>query len=147
MKLCNINVNGEIHLAVITGRGVVDAAAAGFPLNMDEVIKSGELSALEAIAANEKLKKEISRLEETAREKARWSDSAEKAKFGVDPLKVDKPKNYRSYQGAKAEKAMARSKAIEKRQQERLLPHHGNKYENLQSLRNGKHRAPYRSYT
>lgn len=55
MKLCNINVNGEIHLAVITGRGVVDAAAAGFPLNMDEVIKSGELSALEAIAANEKL--------------------------------------------------------------------------------------------
>ena len=68
-------------------------------------------------AENEKLKKEISRLEETAREKARWSDSAEKAKFGVDPLKVDKPKNYRSYQGAKAEKAMARSKAIEKRQQ------------------------------
>ena len=67
-------------------------------------------------AENEKLKKEISRLEETAREKARWSDSAEKAKFGVDPLKVDKPKNYRSYQGAKAEKAMARSKAIEKRQ-------------------------------
>ena len=55
MKLCNINVNGEIHLAVITGRGVVDAAAAGFPLDMDEVIKSGELSALEAIAANEKL--------------------------------------------------------------------------------------------
>ena len=68
------------------------------------------------LAENEKLKKEISRLEETAREKARWSDSAEKAKFGVDPLKVDKPKNYRSYQGAKAEKAMARSKAIEKRQ-------------------------------
>ena len=30
---------------------------------------------------------------------------------------MDKPKNYRSYQGAKAEKAMARSKAIEKRQQ------------------------------
>lgn len=68
-------------------------------------------------AENEKLKKEITRLEETAREKARWSDSAEKAKFGVDPRKVDKPKNYRAYQGAKAEKAMARSKAIEKRQQ------------------------------
>ena len=67
-------------------------------------------------AENEKLKKEISRLEETAREKARWSDAAEGRKFGVDPLKVDKPKNYRPYQGAKAAKAMARSKAIQQRQ-------------------------------
>ena len=68
-------------------------------------------------AENEKLKKEISRLEETAREKARWADSAERSKFGVDPIKVDKPKNYRSYQGAKSAKAMARVKAIEGRQQ------------------------------
>ena len=68
-------------------------------------------------AENEKLKKEISRLEETARQKAGWADSAERSKFGVDPIKVDKPKNYRSYQGAKAAKAMARSKAIEQRQQ------------------------------
>ena len=69
------------------------------------------------LAENEKLKKEIRRLEETAREKARWSDAAERSKFGVDPLRVDKPKNYRPYQGAKAKKAMARSKAIEQRQQ------------------------------
>lgn len=68
-------------------------------------------------AENEKLKKEISRLEETARQKAQWADSAERSKFGVDPRKVDKPKNYRPYQGAKAAKAMARSKAIEMRQQ------------------------------
>ena len=67
-------------------------------------------------AENEKLKREISRLEETAREKATWSNAAERAKFGVDPIKVDKPKNYRSYQGAQAAKSMARSKAIEKRQ-------------------------------
>ena len=67
-------------------------------------------------AENEKLKKEISRLEETAREKARWADTAEGRKFGVDPLKVDKPKNHRPYQGAKAAKAMARAKAIEQRQ-------------------------------
>ena len=67
-------------------------------------------------AENEKLKKEISRLEETAREKARWADSAERQKFGVNPLKVDKPKNYRPYQGAKAAKAMARAKAIQQRQ-------------------------------
>ena len=67
-------------------------------------------------AENEKLKREISRLEETAREKAGWSNAAERAKFGVDPIKVDKPKNYRSYQGAQAAKSMARAKAIEKRQ-------------------------------
>lgn len=55
MKLCNININGEVHLAVISSRGVVDATAAGFAADMDEVIKSGELSALEAIAADESL--------------------------------------------------------------------------------------------
>lgn len=67
-------------------------------------------------AENEKLKKEISRLEETAREKAQWADTAEGRKIGADPLKVDKPKNYRPYQGAKAAKAMARAKAIGQRQ-------------------------------
>ena len=67
-------------------------------------------------AENEKLKKEISRLEETAKEKARWSDTAERRKIGVDPLKVDNLKGYRPLQGAKAKKSMARAKAIESRQ-------------------------------
>lgn len=68
------------------------------------------------LAENERLRKEISRLEETAREKAQWAATAEGRKFGADPLKVDKPKNYRSYQGAKSAKAMSRAKAIEARQ-------------------------------
>ena len=68
-------------------------------------------------AENEKLKREISRLEETAQQKARWADSAERSKTGADPIKVDKPKNYKPYQAAKSKKAMARSKAIEERQQ------------------------------
>jgi len=55
MKLCNINIDGAMHLAVITARGVVDATAAGFAMNMDEVIRSGELDALEALAADESL--------------------------------------------------------------------------------------------
>lgn len=67
-------------------------------------------------AENEKLKREISRLEQTAREKARWSDTAEERKIGIDRLKVDNVKGYRPYQGAKAAKTMARAKAIEKRQ-------------------------------
>ena len=67
-------------------------------------------------AENEKLKREISRLEETAREKASWSDSAERRKLRHDPMEVDNVKGWRPLQGAKAKKSMARAKAIEKRQ-------------------------------
>ena len=61
-------------------------------------------------AENEKLKKEIFRLEETARQKASWSDRAEATKIGQHIFD-------RGYVGHKAEKMMARSKAIEQRQQ------------------------------
>jgi len=69
------------------------------------------------LAENEKLKKEISRLEETAKEKAQWSDAAERRKLRHDPMEVDNVKGWRPLQGAKAKKTMARSKAIEQRQQ------------------------------
>ena len=68
-------------------------------------------------AENEKLKREIHRLEETAREKADWSNAAEQRKLRRDPMEVDNVKGWRPLQGAKAKKSMARSKAIEKRQQ------------------------------
>ena len=68
-------------------------------------------------AENVKLKKEIFRLEETAREKANWSDAAERRKLRHDPMEVDNVKGWRPLQGAKSKKTMARSKAIEKRQQ------------------------------
>ena len=68
-------------------------------------------------AENEKLKKEIRRLEETARQKADWSNTAEKRKIGINTLEVDNVKGWRPLQGAKAKKSMARAKAIEKRQQ------------------------------
>ena len=68
-------------------------------------------------AENAKLKKEISRLEETAREKAAWSDTAERRKLRKDPMTVDNVKGWRPLQGAKAKKTMARAKAIEQRQQ------------------------------
>ena len=68
------------------------------------------------LAENEKLKKEITRLEETAREKAQWSDTAERRKLRHDPMEVDNVKGWRPLQGAKAKKTLARSKAIEARQ-------------------------------
>ena len=67
------------------------------------------------LAENEKHRKEIKRLEETAREKAQWSDTAESRKIGFDPRKVEKSLNRRPMEGAKAKKAMARAKAIEQR--------------------------------
>ncbi|MBR5520933.1 MAG: ABC-F type ribosomal protection protein [Oscillospiraceae bacterium] len=67
------------------------------------------------LAENAKLKKEIRRLTETAQEKARWSDAADRRKVGIDPNKVDGKGGYRPMQAAKAEKLMKRSKAIEKR--------------------------------
>ena len=61
-------------------------------------------------AENEKLKREIRRLEETARQKADWSDRVEATQIGSGPCD-------RGYIGHKAEKMMTRSKAIERRQQ------------------------------
>ena len=60
------------------------------------------------LAENEKLKKEITRLEETARQKAVWSDRVEATKIGEHAFD-------RGYIGHKAEKMMTRSKAIEAR--------------------------------
>lgn len=60
------------------------------------------------LAQNEKLRKEIRRLKETAREKAIWSDKTENTKIGQGP--VD-----RGYIGHKSAKMMKRSKSIERR--------------------------------
>ncbi len=58
---------------------------------------------------NEKLKKEVKRLEKTAKEKADWSDKIEATKIGTGAFD-------RGYIGHKAAKMMKLSKAIEKRQ-------------------------------
>ncbi len=61
---------------------------------------------------NVRLKKEISRLSETAREKAMWSDEIEKTKYNTknSGLRPD-----RGYIGHQAAKMMKRSKSIERR--------------------------------
>ncbi|MDR0999518.1 MAG: ABC-F type ribosomal protection protein [Clostridiales bacterium] len=69
------------------------------------------------MAQNERLRKEISHLEAAARRTAKWSDKAERSKIGIDPNKVDNKKGYAPKQAAKSKKMMARSKAIQDRQQ------------------------------
>ena len=78
--------------------------------NFSQWLHNKELQDNFELAENEKLKKEIGRLQETAREKASWSDKLESSKIGGHIFD-------RGYVGHKAEKMMARSKAIEKRQQ------------------------------
>lgn len=67
---------------------------------------------------NEKLLREIARLQDTAREKTQWAEGRRPGRSGSAP--ADRPDNYRSYQGAKAERTMARAKAIEKRREAAL---------------------------
>lgn len=61
-------------------------------------------------AKNDRLQKEISRLETAAQQKANWSDRVEASKFGTHPAD-------RGYIGHKAAKMMTRAKAIEGRRQ------------------------------
>ena len=65
------------------------------------------------LAENEKLKKDIKRLSESAKRTSHWSDEVEKTKNGTrnSGSKVDK-----GYIGHKAAKMMQRSKSIEQRQ-------------------------------
>ena len=48
MKLCNILVDGQTRLAVLTERGAVDVSDAG--LRMEDVIAGADRTALEALA-------------------------------------------------------------------------------------------------
>jgi lincosamide and streptogramin A transport system ATP-binding/permease protein len=95
------------------------------------------------LAENEKLKKEVRRLEKTAKEKAVWSDTAESRKIGFCPDKTEKSMGRRPYEGAKAKKLMKRAKAIEERQQT-ALEEKSKLLKNLESAENLKiSQVPY----
>ncbi len=80
------------------------------------------------LAENEKLRKEIGRLKETAREKAQWSDKIERTKIGQGPTD-------RGYVGHQAARMMQRSKAIESRRENAVE-------EKEKLLKNLEHQAP-----
>lgn len=69
------------------------------------------------LAQNEKLKKDIKRLESAAKRTAEWSNKAESAKIGFDPTKVEKSISRRPHEAAKAKKIMSRSTAIAERRE------------------------------
>ncbi|WMJ82846.1 ribosomal protection-like ABC-F family protein [Oscillospiraceae bacterium LTW-04] len=63
---------------------------------------------------NDKLKKHIKRLEQTAKQKASWSDKVEKTKYATKNSGLHPD---RGYVGHKAQKMMKRAKSLENRQQ------------------------------
>jgi lincosamide and streptogramin A transport system ATP-binding/permease protein len=64
------------------------------------------------LSENEKLSKEILRLEKSAKRASKWSERAEKEKIGFDPRKTEKSIGRRSFEGAKSKKLMKSSKAF-----------------------------------
>lgn len=80
------------------------------------------------LANNNRLKKEIARLEDSAKRSADWSRTAEQAKFGNGP--VD-----RGFIGHKAAKMMQRAKVVEARRDKSMQ-------EKTQLLRNLENEAP-----
>lgn len=69
---------------------------------------------------NEKLKKDVKRLEAAARRSAEWSNRAESRKIGFKPEKTEKSLDRRAYEGEKSRKMMKRAKSIESRRNDAL---------------------------
>ena len=90
----------------------IEVVAGNFSVWLEQKRRQDEFE----LAQNEKLAKEIGRLEDAVRRTVAWSDRAEKSKKGIHPKKEVKM-GWAPKQGAKAKKMMARSKAIVGRQE------------------------------
>jgi ATPase components of ABC transporters with duplicated ATPase domains len=69
---------------------------------------------------NERLKKDIRRLEDAARRTERWADKAEASKIGFDPRQREKSIGARSYFGEKSRKMQQQRKNLERRQSDEI---------------------------
>lgn len=72
------------------------------------------------ISENEKLKKDIKRLEEAARITKQWADNVEDTKIGKKSEKYEKCIDTRAYVGEKSRRMQMRRKNLEKRQQREI---------------------------
>lgn len=69
------------------------------------------------LAENERLKKDIGRLQESARQSKNWADKAESTKIGRNPKKEETSIGTRSYIGEKSRRMQQRRKNLEHRQE------------------------------
>lgn len=69
---------------------------------------------------NEKLKREIKSLQESARRTSQWADKAEQTKIGFNPIKSDRNISTRAYIGEKSRRMQQRRKNLERRRNEAI---------------------------
>lgn len=103
------------HILAINKTGV-EVQSGGF----SSWYRNKELRDAYEAEQNERLKKEIRRLEEAARRTERWADKAESQKIGFDPHEREKSIAARPYFGEKSRKLQKRRKSIERRQSEAI---------------------------
>ncbi len=72
------------------------------------------------LAENEKLKKDIRRLTESARRTSLWADKVEATKIGIKSDKVEKGLDRRAYIGEKSRRMQMRRKNLERRQNQEI---------------------------
>lgn len=72
------------------------------------------------LAENERLKKDIKRLTESARQKARWAEHVEETKIGKGAQNREKSIDARAYIGEKSRRMQMRRKNLERRQQREI---------------------------
>lgn len=72
------------------------------------------------IAENERLKKDIRRLTESARKTKQWADNVESTKIGAKSEKYEKCIGTRAYVGEKSRRMQMRRKNLERRQQREI---------------------------
>lgn len=101
-------LDGCVDHILSLNRSTIDVQSGNFSSWMENFSRQQEFE----LAQNQRLKKDIRRLQQSARRSAVWSDRVEASKIGA----ADK-----GYVGHKAAKMMKRSKAIEERQQKALL--------------------------
>jgi len=88
------------------------------------------------LAENERLKKDIRRLQTAAAQSRGWADESEKLKIGSDPRKEKTFLGTRAYLGEKSRKMQQRRKNLERRQEQAMeekkaLLHEGEEVESL----------------
>lgn len=71
-------------------------------------------------AENDRLKKDIARLRESASQTARWADAVESTKIGAKAAKAEGNKDHRAYVGEKSRRMSSRRKNLERRQQREI---------------------------
>lgn len=105
-------LDGCIDHVLVLNRQTIEVARGNFSGWWENKQRKDQF----AVAENEKHRREIDKLRQTAMRTAGWADKNERSKIGYDPVKEnDRSISTRAYIGAKTKKMQSRVKQLEKR--------------------------------